>query len=235
MKEQDYWHSIDEIEIDYDAIPTLAKNLPSIFEQHPDINTNAYLNWRMDFCGTRRRRLVIVGQAYFDTAYYLLQQCLDDNLDKKADVWIFPILFHVVHGIEVYLKAINVSYNVALHRDNTEIEGSHDIKQLWSVARKLVLAFKTEYPSGTADQLWNAVKVVGKFIDNIYDKTDDMTFARYPMDRDNNGQFYIEKMGNTVVNMEELHKQLPVVFHMLDYIFDMPEMFIDDNNMVNYY
>lgn len=235
MEEQEYWHSIDETDIDYDEIPLLAKRLPSIFEPYPDIETNAYLNWRMDFCGTRRRRLVVVGQAYFDTALYMLKQCLDDNLDKKADVWILPILFHVVHGIEVYLKAINVSYNVALRKDKTEIEGAHDIKQLWNVSRKLALEFKTENPGHTADQLWNAVKVVGKFIDNIYEKTDDMTFARYPMDKDNNGHFYIEKVGNTVVNMEELYKQLLVVFHMLDFIFDVPEMFIDDNSMVNYY
>lgn len=235
MEEQKYWHSIDEIDIDYDSIPLLAKNLPSIFESHPDINTNAYLNWRMDFCGARRRRLVIVGQAYFDTAYYMLQQCLDDNSDKKADVWIFPILFHIVHGIEVYLKAINVSYNVALHRDRTEIEGAHDINQLWTVSRKLILAFKTENSGPAADQLWDAIKVVGKFIDNIYAKTDDMTFARYPMDKDLNGHFYIEKVDNTVVNMEELHKQLPIIFHMLDFIFDIPEMFIDDSCMTNYY
>lgn len=235
MSEQEYWHPIDEIDIDYDAIPQLAKNLPSIFEPHSNIETNAYLNWRMDFCGTRRRRLVVVGQAYFDTAYYMLQQCLDDNLDKKADVWIFPILFHIVHGIEVYLKAINVSYNVALGRDKKEIEGAHNIIQLCAVAKKLVLAFKTEHPSSTADQLWDAIKVVNKFIDNIYAQTDDMTFARYPMDKDNNGQFYIDKIENVVVNIEELHKQLPVIFHVLDFIFDVPEMFIDDNSMVNYY
>lgn len=235
MKKQEYWHSIDEADIDYDAIPQLAKKLPSIFEPHSNINTNAYLNWRMDFCGTRRRRFVIVGQAYFDTAYYMLQQCLDDNLDKKADAWIFPVLFHVVHGIEVYLKAINVSYNVALRKDKTQIEGAHDIKQLWNTARKLVLEFKTANPGYTADQLWGAIKVVGNFIENIYEKTDDMTFARYPMGKDKNGHFYIEKIGNTVVNMELLYTQMPIVFHMLDFIFEVPEMYIDDNEMVDYY
>ena len=194
MEEQKYWHPIDETDIDYNEIPQLAKKMPSIFESHSDINTNAYLNWRMDFCGTSRRRFIIVGQAYFDTAYYMLRQCLDNNFDKKADAWIFPILFHIVHGIEVYLKAINVSYNVALGKDKTQIEGAHNIKQLWSTARKLVMDFKVAHPDNTADQLWDAIKVVGNFIENIYEKTDDMTFARYPMDKDKNGHFYIEKM-----------------------------------------
>lgn len=230
-----YWEGIDAIDFDSDSIPVLAKSLVSIFEPHSDIDKNAYLNWRMDFTHTRRRRFVIVGQAYFDTAYYMLQECLRDNLDKKADAWIFPILFHIVHGTEVYLKAINMSYSVALGKDKKDIQGAHDIKQLCSVARSLIIEFKTKHPSDTSDQLFEAIKVVGNFIENIYEKTSDMTFARYPTQSDKSDHFYIQCPENTVVNMEELNNQLPIIFHLLDFIFDMPEMFIDDMERVDYH
>ena len=62
-----------------------------------------------------------------------------------------------------------------------------------------------------------------------------MTFARYPTQSNKENQFYIEKTNNTVINMEELNEQLLIIFHMLDFIFDMPEMFIDDMDMIDFY
>lgn len=233
--EKDYWQGIDATDYDADKIPLLAKSLANIFEPNQNINKNAYLNWRMDFASTRRRRFVIVGKAYFDTAFYMLIECLEDNFDKKADIWIFPILFHIVHGIEVYLKAINMSYSVALGKDKKDIQGAHDIKQLCSVAKNLIIEFKKLHPGESSEQLFKAIKVVNNFIDNIYEKTNDMTFARYPMQSNKENHFYIEKHGNTVVDMEKLNNQLPIIFHMLDFIFDMPEIFIEDMDMIDFY
>ena len=128
-----------------------------------------------------------------------------------------------------------MSYSVALGKDKKDIQGAHDIKQLCSIARCLIIEFKTKHPSDTSDQLFEAIKVVGNFIENIYEKTSDMTFARYPTQSDKSDHFYIQRPENTAINMEELNNQLPIVFHMLDFIFDMPEMFIDDMEMVDYY
>lgn len=230
-----YWEGIEFTNFEEDSIPALSKSLVSIFEPHINMDKNAYVNWRMDLCFTRRKRFVVIGEAYFDTAYYLLKQCLEDNFDKKADVWIFPILFHIIHGTEVYLKAINMSYSVVLGKDRKDMQGAHDIKQLCSVSRNLIIEFKTKNPSETSNQLLEAINVVTNFIDNIYEKTTDMTFARYPTQSDKNDQFYIQCPENTLVNMEELNRQLPIIFHMLDFIYDIPEMYIDNMQMVDYY
>ena len=234
MNQNDYWKGIDFVDYDYDSIPRFAKSLPNIFDYHIDINKNAYLNWRMDFAGKRRLRFAIFGEAYFDTAYYLLTQCLEDNSDKKADVWIFPILFNTIHGIEVYLKAIHSSYNISLNTGTGNIEGNHDIRQLCSTAKNQILNFRKLHPDSCSDQLFEAIKVVENFIEHIYANSEDMTFARYPMQKNKEDQFYVFPHGNIVVNLEKLNQQLPIIYHMLDFILEMSEMYIENMEIADY-
>ena len=99
--------SLEFADYDTSKIPAMGKNLDTIFQYNEDVDKTAFLNWRTGFACTSRRQFVIIGEAFFSTAYNLTQQCILDNHDKKADSWIFPIMFNVVHGIEVYLKAIN--------------------------------------------------------------------------------------------------------------------------------
>lgn len=215
--------------IDYDTskIPQYGKQLDSIFQYNPDIEKNAYLNWRMGFRHNSRAQFVVVGEAFFSTAFNLIQQCLEDNSDKKADSWIFPIMFNTVHGIEVYLKAINAVLSVVLSKQRGITEGGHDLKGLCSVARKLIIDYKTQNKCGTTEQMFQGIKVVEKFIDNIYEKTDDMTFARYPLAKNKQGHFYIQTFENEVIDLELLEEQIVYVFKMLEFIYDMPELDIE--------
>lgn len=130
--------------IDYDTtkIPKYGKHLDTIFHDNADIYKTAYLNWRMGFRDSSRSQFVVLGEAFFPTAFNLIQQCLEDNSDKKADSWIFPIMFNMVHGIEVYLKAVNAVLSVVLNKKRGITEGGHDLKGLCSVAKKLIIEYK---------------------------------------------------------------------------------------------
>lgn len=110
--------------IDPDKVLSMSKNLDTIFQYNSDINKTSYLNWRTGFTHNSRQQFVIIGEAYFSTAYNLLQQCLLNNSDKKADSWIFPIMFNIVHGTEVYLKAINAILSIVLNKTRGVSEGT---------------------------------------------------------------------------------------------------------------
>lgn len=219
--------SIEYEEFNTDKVSEYAKEMKSFFCYHADINRNAYLNWRMGYSDSQRRQLVVMSDAFFDTAYNLLLQCLEDNDDKKADIWIFPILFNVVHGIEIYLKAINVSLNLVLSKSNIKIQGNHNIQQLCETAESLVLEYKNRNRNATTEQMFLGIKLVRNFIDNIYQKTSDMTFARYPMSKNKNGHFYIQTLDNEVVNLDMLREQMLFVYKMLSFVYEMPELEVD--------
>ena len=215
--------------IDYDTskIPQYGKRLETIFQYNIDIEKTAYLNWRMGFNRTSRSQFVVVGEAFFSTAFNLVQQCLEDNSDKKADSWILPIMFNVIHGMEVYLKAINAVLSVVLGKSRNITEGKHDIRKLCNDAKKLIVAYKSKNKCTTTEQMFQGIKVVEKFIANIYEKTDDMTFARYPLDKNSQGHFYIQTFENEVIDLELLKEQIIYVFKMLEFIYDMPELDIE--------
>lgn len=228
---------IDSANINYDKLPEYAKKLDSIFQYNADINKTAYMNWRTGFADGSRRQFVIIGEAFFTSAYHLVKECLNDNSDKKADSWIFPILFNVIHGTELYLKAINYVLSAILGKKRGITEGGHDLKTLCGTARNLIIEYKNLHKDNTTEQMFTAIKVVERFIDNIYAKTDDMTFARYPMDKDKNGHFYIQNLENEVVDLILLCDQISVTYHMLEYIYDMPvlEMEMDAEAMKDLY
>lgn len=216
--------NIEFEDFDTSRIPSMGKKLDSIFQYNADINKTSYLNWRTGFAHTSRRQFVVMGEAFFSTAYNLLQQCLIDNSDKKADSWIFPIMFNIVHGIEVYLKAINAALSVVLKKNRGISKGGHDLKALCGTARNLIIEYKTANKNTTTSQMFEVIKVVEKFISNIYEKTDDMTFARYPLAKNKQGHFYIETFENEVIDLELLKEQIVYVFKMLDFIYEMPEL-----------
>lgn len=210
--------------IDPDKVLSMSKNLDTIFQYNSDINKTSYLNWRTGFTHNSRQQFVIIGEAYFSTAYNLLQQCLLNNSDKKADSWIFPIMFNIVHGTEVYLKAINAILSIVLNKTRGVSEGGHDLKALCGTARNLIIQYKNQNKNKTTSEMYEAIKLVENFILNIYAKTDDMTFARYPLAKNKEGHFYIESFDNEVIDLELLKEQMIYLFRMLEFIYEMPEM-----------
>lgn len=220
---------ISSSNINYDKLPEFAKKLDSIFRYNGDIDKTAYMNWRTGFADGSRKQFIIIGESFFTSAYHLIEECLDDNSDKKADSWIFPILFNIIHGTELYLKAINSVLSAILGKKRGITEGGHDLRGLCGTARNLVIEYKNSNKNITTEQMFTAIKVVERFIDNIYAKTDDMTFARYPMDKDKNGHFYIQNLENEVVDLVLLRDQISMVYHMLEFVYDIPVLEIEMN------
>ena len=216
--------TIDFSDFNTEDVEQYAQKMDSIFQYNQNVEKTAYLNWRSNKYTNQRRQLVVMGDNFFSSAYNLLQQCINDNGDKKADSWIFPIMFNIVHGIEIYLKAINVILNIVLNEQNQAIQGGHNIKQLCQTSKNLILKYKNKSKNETTDQMWTAIKVIENFIENIFIKTDDMTFARYPMDKNKNGHFYIQALDNSVIDMELLEKQMVIVYKMLEFIYQTPEL-----------
>lgn len=205
--------------IDYNKIPELAKKMKTIFQQGKSIDTTSYMNWRLPFSKDDGMRFWIFAESYFEAANTLIEKCLEDNSDKKADSFIFPILFDIVHGIELSFKAINDYLSIIL-KDEPSIERGHRIKQLSDVALARLKDLKKEDGSKEIDESITAIQLVRQFVDNIYEKTDDMAFARYPINSKKEDMFYTAQLNNVVVDMESLQEQLSYVATMLDFVFD---------------
>lgn len=206
--------------IDYDKIPQLAKRMESFFGFNKDISKNAYLNWRIVRSWDVGAQFWELSEGYFQSAYWLIDGCLQDNRDKKADIIIFPILFNLIHGIELSLKAINCYLYMVLNKESA-IKGKHDIRQLADEAKKRLLDLKKKDNSEDIVSAITAMKLVQKFIGNIYEKTNDMAFARYPIDSDHKEMFYTASQQNVVVDMAVLKEQITYVCNMLDYIMGL--------------
>lgn len=106
FEDKDAWKKLDT--------KSLMKIIPNYFEFTGDIEHSAYLNWRFDSINNTENQFYEMGKAYLETAIQLVDICLKDNIDNKADIWIFPILFNVVHGIEIYLKGFNSQIRICL-------------------------------------------------------------------------------------------------------------------------
>lgn len=193
----------------------LMDALPNYFSLSEDVEHTAYLNWRFDFTDDIESHFFSMGKGYFETSISLIEQCIADNHNKRADIWIFPILFNVVHGIEVYLKGFNSKYHVFCELEETgelldsKIEGKHDIRQLCQVAIKSLRR--------NADtEILNEMMFVQRFIDILYQNTDDMTFARYPITSKKNNHFYIGTQDNVTIDMDVLRQWVLRLYSVLD-------------------
>lgn len=72
--------------------------MEKIFSYNVDIDKTAYMNWR-----TRQHQpihdMMIIADGYMKAAIMLAQDCLQDNMDKKADIVVFPMLFSANHNL----------------------------------------------------------------------------------------------------------------------------------------
>ena len=99
----------------------LIHSLPNFFDFTGNITRTAYLNWRFAFTRDLENQFYDMAKGYFETSLALVDNCLCDNTGHKADIWIFPIMFNVVHGIEVYLKGFNSQYKSLQNCKRTSI------------------------------------------------------------------------------------------------------------------
>ena len=221
---------IDFADWNTDKISEMSKKLDSIFQYNADINKTAYLNWRTQFTFTSRDKFIVMGESFFSTSFNLIQQCLLDNKDKKADAWIFPILFNIIHGIEIYLKAINVSLSYLQNKERKLTEGRHDLKCLCETAKNLIIDYKKIRENKVLEEIFQGIKVIENFINNLYEKTNDITFARYPFTNKMEEHFYIGTNENIVIDLEILSEQIVLIYKLLSFIFEMLELELKRNS-----
>lgn len=187
------------------------------------------MNWR-----TNRfdhiHNMHVIAEGFMNSAITLAQTSLKDNHDKKADMLIFPILFNLNHGIEVYLKAMCWSLNQLLNKKET-FESSHNLNNLIKETKKLTSAFDNR----TEALQWSLQ--LEKYIDELYSKIEtvkdngkkvyDITFARYSLTRDLEPQFYITEFDNVVIDLENFVQFFNDVYRGLDnmssYLLDILE------------
>ena len=182
--------------------------MEKIFSYNVDIDKTAYMNWR-----TRQHQpihdMMIIADGYMKAAIMLAQDCLQDNMDKKADSVVFPMLFSANHAIELYLKSINWSLNMLLNAKESFC-GGHDIRQIWHTVKKRMISFESD--KDQRKQFKEMTKELDDYILELYDKIDkdhnanakmkNMDFSRYPFNTDDEYHFYIENYGNEVVDLE---------------------------------
>lgn len=207
---------VRKITDDFSDIDTtdLLQSLPNYFEFSGDILNSAYLTWRFDAKRDVEIKFYELGKAYFTTAFLLIDTCLANNRDKKADTWIFPIMFHIVHGIEVYLKGFLSQYAILTKLKTKEYQASdtkkgHEINDLCDDVLDLLLI--------NDDKVLHAeYTFVRKFIEILYENTNDMTFARYPKKNNKTDHFYVSQTGNITIDLNVFKAWVVRVFQIVD-------------------
>lgn len=65
-------------------------------------------------------------------------------------------------------------------------------------------------------ELIDEMLFVQRFIDILYENTDDMTFARYPINSKKDAHFFVKLSKNGVVNLNVLRQWVKRLFSILD-------------------
>lgn len=164
----------------------------------------AFLNWRTD--GEDIGNLLVLADGYLSSSILLIKKCLKKNRDKKADKIIFPVLYNANHGIELYLKALTWKLNELLG-NRKKIEGSHDIKQIFSVVKARIIEFGIDHRAKNFKEL---TKELDFYITELYSKLEEdkgkknLDFSRYPISSDYMKHFYALEWKNIEIDLVNL-------------------------------
>lgn len=181
--------------------------MKDIFSYNADIDKNAYMNWRTSH-HDHINNMIVIADGFMNSALLLAKSALEDNVDKKADVIIYPMLFNANHAIELYLKALTWTLNILMNNDN-KIEGQHNIQQIFRVVEKRVMEFETD--KDKKREFKTMVEGTRLYIEELFGKIsaqdgtkkkDNMDFSRYPFDQKYIPHFYINEFDNVVVDLE---------------------------------
>ena len=150
--------------------------MKEIFSYNTDVYKNAYMNWRTDK-HQPIHNINTLAKGYFESALLSIRDCLNDNIDHKADGLIFPILFSINHAIELYEKSLCWSLNILLGYNST-YKDNHDIRGIWYTAKNKIIEFGFGY--GREEKVFMEMIVpLEKYLDEIYQNimTDDFNLS----------------------------------------------------------
>lgn len=188
------------------------ENLEPIFSRNTDVNKTAFLNWRMAE-GEDTLNMANLADGYFKSAISLLKMCLEDNDDKKADIYIFPVMAIANHGIELYLKTLIWIFNTLLQIDR-KIEGRHDLKQLYQTLTAKIQAYRRAI---YLKEFKVESKVLKEYIEELSkvvgstEKRDKMDFARYHLTNNYENHFYVENTKNIELDLENYLSKIQLI------------------------
>lgn len=204
-----------------------------IFSYNKRIEKTAYMNWRID-SRNQIDNMINIADGYKQSTLILTQQCLENNLDKKADIIIFPILFNANHAIELYFKSIMWAINTLLNR-NKKYEGKHNIYQMFTVVKSLILEFekdkeKYKYFKKITENLEKYLNELNEQIEFTEGrrKFDGMDFSRYPFATNNHSHFYVETFDNIVVDLENFLERFKEIFYELENLAKYYSYLVDE-------
>jgi len=160
------------------------KSIKPIFSRNDDdIDKMAFVNWRME--SGELRNLCNLADGYFQSATILIDDCLTENKDKKADIIIFPILACLNHGIELYIKSITLMLN-KLIGNNLKIDGTHNLKQLFDTLKARIKDLDGQKRLNEFEKDFvNLSKYINELAQKIKasPKNNKMDFSRYPFSK----------------------------------------------------
>jgi hypothetical protein len=192
-----------------------------IFSRNPDYKKIAFLNWRIAE-GEDIRNILNLAEGYLEAAIALATVCLQDNEDKKADIYIFPILTNANHGIELYLKGMTWALNKLLAIDR-KVEGGHNSKQIFQTVRSKI----KEYNGHISLHGFNdSTKELEEYINELFiiieatAKNDKMDFSRYPITNDYDNHFYVMSIDNVEIDLENFVARFQIIKNHLEEISD---------------
>jgi len=158
----------------------------------------AFLNWRMDD-GIGRNYLepniqmvsdnYYMGRGYLGNALLSLYLLIEKNKFGVADIVIFPILFNIWHGMELWLKsscrAIEIIFDESIIKKK-----NHNIYDYYNCLHDFIKNRNFHYINE------NALVDLAVVIDEFRKVDANFDFARYSFDNNGNYQFYNAPYGN---------------------------------------
>lgn len=163
-----------------------GKNNIKFFNVNEFSDDQAFMNWRMD--GTLYEQFICMYEGYAEVSLSLLEDCMENNISNKKDIWIFPIFFNIIHSLELFLKATNyllINIENNFEKDTDITAGGHNII---NISKNVYAKIKTSNEFG---QFEKDFEVIIQFITLIADifkieEVDKDTFVapRYPITKE---------------------------------------------------
>lgn len=180
--------------------------MKDVFSYNLDIHKTAYMNWRTDK-NDPIGSMNAIANGYFQSALLLAKECLKNNLDKKADAVIFPMLFSVNHGIELYIKSICWSLNILLGH-KSKYKENHNIRGLWDAVKQKIKELGYDNNEESFKEMTASLEAYIEELTSKIMKDDRETayynidFSRYPINNKDEYHFYMKTYENVVVDLE---------------------------------
>tara|TARA_R100000353_G_C6503334_1_gene194709 strand:- start:61 stop:681 length:621 start_codon:yes stop_codon:yes gene_type:complete len=191
--------------------------MKNIFTPNENYRKSAFLNWRIED-GEDISNMVALAEGFLNSSIELAKTCLNDNKDKKADMLIFPILNNANHGIELYLKSLIWTLNKLMNSEY-KIEGRHNIKQMLQTVKSKIKSYKgKDWEANFIEINKDLVAYIDELFDLITneDGRDNMDFSRYPITEKYENHFYVNRLGNVEIDLENFVLRFEKILEGLD-------------------